>query len=164
MTSGPLLIDAGSLVVSGAAIDLNAREHSMTLNTFWKAPQVPFNPTGSSYNLRLPQAQYTGIEPPTHQISGFYDDTGRGYNNSTSLADNGAYFITGSMLKGIALSGSVFALVDSEVIQASNFGSGSMVYVVPTSYNLSRANINSAGDGTVGYQVDYSITFTEIQV
>ena len=164
MTSGPLLVDAGSVVVSGAAIDLNAQEHSMNFNTFWNVPDTPGKATGSNFNTRLSQGRYAGYTGPVHQITGYYDDTGRGYNNFTSLANNGAYFLTGSMLVGIALSGSQFALIDSEVIKARDYGSGSMTYVVPIDYSVSRAVTSSAGAGSVGYIVNYNLKLKEVQV
>lgn len=161
MTSGPILVDAGSLVASGAAMDFNATEHTMSLNTFWTVPDIPAKPVGSSYNDRLAEGKYVGFTNPTHQITGFYDDTGLSYTHD--LSGKGYYFMTGSMLKGISISGSVFALIDSEVIKASNFGEGSMVYVVPIGYNVIR-NPNSGGKDNRGYMVNYSMNFKEIKV
>jgi|GEM_PF-2954737 len=159
-----LLVDAGSLICSGAAIDLNATEHTMSMNAFWSVPDVPAKSTGSSYNIRLAQGRYTGFSNPTHQITGLYDDTGRAYNNFTSLAENGAYFVTGSMLSGMIMSGGVFALIDEKIITASEFGNGSMVYVVPTAYNVIRTPRSDKGSSGVGYMVEYSISFKEVQV
>ena len=51
-TDTPLLVDAGSLVCSGAAISFNAIEHTMGLNTFWNVPDVGGKSTGSSYGWR----------------------------------------------------------------------------------------------------------------
>ena len=159
-----ILVDAGSLVCSGATIDLNATEHMMTANAYWTVPQVPAKGTTNIYNLRLGQAQFVGIEGPSHKITGIYDDTGRSYNNYTSLVSNGAYYITGSMLGGIVMAGSMFALIDEEVIKCSNYGSGSMAYVVPVGYNVSRAPSSAYKSTKKGYIVKYSIDLKQVQV
>ena len=164
MTSGPLLVDAGSVVCSGAAMDFNATNHTMSFNAYWNVPPVPSKSTGSSYNIRLAGAQFTGVENPEHTITGVYDDTGRSYDNFTSLTTDGAYRMTGSMLKGVLMAGSVFALIDSEVIKAATFGSGSMVYVVPQSYNVIRTPSSASSKTNRGYVIDYSIKLKEVQV
>ena len=165
MTGGPvLLIDCGSLVCSGAPKFLNATEHTFTLNSFWQIPQVPGKAGSATYNQRLPQARTTGFESPTHNINGLYDDTGRSYNNSTSLATYGYYYITGSMLRGIMLAGSTFALIDDMMVQGTGMGGGSMVYVVPTSFKSVRTPTTAISTGSTGVVIDYNLSFNEVQV
>lgn len=158
-----LLVDAGSLVVSGAAMDLQATEHTATWDAYWSVPDVPGRSTGSSYNQRLAGGQYTGITNPGHQITGVYDTLLNAGTNATNLTSNGAYSITGSMLSGIMMTGSVFALIDARVNTISEFGSGSMVFVVPTSYKILRPN-TSRKASTRGYFIDYSLSMKEIKV
>jgi hypothetical protein len=159
-----LLIDAGSVICSGAPMFLNAREHSQSVNAYWAIPQAPAKSTGSSYNIRLAQGKYTGFDNPHHMITGVYDDSGTSYDNFTSLTNKGYYYITGSMLKGIMLAGTMFALIDKEVIHGSIFGGGSMVYVAPISAKSIRTPLPSRGSGSEGYAVNYSIELQEIQV
>jgi len=159
-----ILVDAGSLVCSGAAMDLNATQHTMTSNAYWTAPQVPSKGTTNIYNSRLAQSQFVGIEGPEHKISGMYDDTGRSYNNYTSLTTQGSYRITGSMLGGVLMAGSMFALIDEEVIKTTNYGNGSMAYVVPVSYNVIRTPDSAYTNTKRGYLISYSIDFKQVQV
>jgi len=158
-----ILVDAGSLICSGAAIDLQATEHTATMNAFWNVPSVPGRSTGSSYNWRLAEGQYSGIANPGHQITGVYDTLLNAGTNKTNLTDNGAYFVTGSMLAGIMMSGSVFALIDDRVNTISEYGSGSMVYVAPISFKILRPN-TSRKSSTRGYILDYSLDMIEVKV
>lgn len=155
-----LLVDAGSLVCSGAAMDLNATEHTFGINAYWNIRDVPGKPK-TNYNTRLAQGKYTGFANPIHRVMGIYDDTGRAYTQD--LASNGYYFVTGSMLAGMMMAGSMFALISNKITY-SEFGSGSMVYVAPKSYNIIRTATSDKGAGGVGYIIDYSLELQEVKV
>ena len=165
MAENVLVIDSGSVIASGNAINLMAIEHTLSMNGFWNVPQVPSKDTGSSHNLRLAQGKYTGYANPTHSITGIYDATNNtAYDNFNSLANEGFYFATGSMLSGMILAGTPLALIDANMIGYSNYGSGSMVYVVPVSYKAVRTPESDKGAGSTGYLIEYSMDFAEVQV
>ena len=156
------LVDAGSIIASGDRIDLNATELTYQHNNLFQVPQVPGKSTGSSWNFRLPVARYSGFESIQYTVNGFFDDTGTSYKNPPTGTTN--YFITGSMLHGLATSGSVYALIDPRIINARPTGSGSLAYVIISGYKMARNTQSAISSSDIGYVMDYSLELREIQV
>lgn len=154
------IIDPGSFVASGAQIDMNATEINYTVATLNQIPQVPGKSTGSSYNFRLPKGKSTGFEAPVTVVQGVIDT---GTSNYTNPDSSGMYRMTGSMLKGLALTGSMVAVIDNKAIVATPTGGGSMIYCMVNGYNLTRNNMSHDGTDS-GYIMGYQIDLTEVQV
>jgi len=156
------LVCPGSLVASGDLINMNATDFTQTHANFAIAPQVPGKSTGSSWNFRLAKGKYVGFENPIYIVNGMIDDSGMSHNNPDTGTTN--YHMTGSMLRGLALTGSVVALIDNKIISASPYGEGSLAYCMVKGYNISRNNQTATTNTDVGYLLNYTMDFVEVQI
>jgi len=144
----------GSNPLAGSVIWMDATEVTYALNASVDTAQTPGKYAGSSWNSRLPKTKYLGVEIPTITMAGVIDAKNLSY--ATNPDSSGRLHQTGSMLRGIIAAGSI-CLFDDWAIP------NSPIYVNAKGIRITHSATSQA-EGSVGYVLDYSMDFEEVQI